>query len=253
MNKSNFNTGCKRKNPDKQHSYNDIIFEKRPSTGRPGSPHRYFGDSYTVLFPTGDSTDSSGTHDCHQESRIDTSSAEQPSSNPETPKTSAGHQVIHRHLNGLCLITAGDILSQVKDASTISSVHYHVNISQMAQSSRGKIRAKKKTKKKLSDTVEDRGSDGIVEPMDVLCTIALNNGISYECKCCVAGTVLELNHRLISTNNGDVQQYVDQTNVLQSEGDRSVAPNDPSLLLTDPLLDGYLAVIMPRGAFPPGT
>ena len=151
-------------------------------------------------------------------------------------------------------------------------MRYHVNISQNAKSSRGKLRAKKSNnkihkKKRLSRNSGREGEDencigydredGIVEPEDVLCTITLSNGGQYEFKCCVSGTVLELNQRLFyNRDNGDVMQEDAKgtnNNEMYRNQDVRLVQADLSLLLNDPLLDGYLAVIMPRGAFPSRT
>lgn len=169
---------------------------------------------------------------------------------------------------------------------SVLSVKYHVNASTGAQSARGKIRAKKKKLKVNSledgvDVDQDRNDtsneshDGNVHPKDALCTITMSNGVKVEFKCCVSGTLLELNPRLVAVDsdataaesvNGEqskssVADSIDWkdgqgeiSNAVQSKskvGSYSFFPVDPSLVLNDPLLDGYLAVILPKGPFPP--
>lgn len=170
---------------------------------------------------------------------------------------------------------------------SVLSVKYHVNASTGAQSARGKIRAKKKKLKvnSLEDGVDvdqdgnndpsNESHDGNVHPKDALCTITMSNGVKIEFKCCVSGTVLELNPRLVAvdsdataaeSDNGEqskssVADSIDWkdgqgeiSNAVQSKskvGSYSFSPVDPSLVLNDPLLDGYLAVILPKGPFPP--
>jgi hypothetical protein len=78
-----------------------------------------------------------------------------------------GNQVVHRHLNGLCIITAGNILDRImaqsskqktidneedddvrnKEKVEISTIQYHVGVSKDSQSARGKMRTKKKKQK----------------------------------------------------------------------------------------------------------
>ena len=89
--------------------------------------------------------------------------------------------------------------------------------------------------------------NGSVSPRDPLCEISLSDGTTLQLHCCVAGTVIELNHRLEAAT----------VKVAEGKGEGAsngavVGVRDPSLLLKDPLLNGYLAVIMPaRGPFPP--
>lgn len=309
--------------------YVNTSFCHRPTSGRPGSPHRYFGDSYDVIFnshldpsnkrPTCvDHRDASRNSELYRAETYEQSP--QLSGKPNTKQIlgneqayqqeTSGHQVVHRHLNGLCIITAGDavkelisnhanylslstsIKSNANDGVSVASVKYHVTVAQDAQSARGKLRARTKkfqadkaSKKMTASTVLlDPGElnphlkiiqhDGIVMPYDPLCTVALTNGMEVQLKCCVAGTVIDLNHRLSQPNvrnsigettsaelsNGNNVPHAEQHGLMQrDEEDVSEkggycfisVPIDPSLLLSDPLLNGYLAVILPLGAFPP--
>jgi len=210
-------------------TYKNLCFNKQPSSGRPGSPHRYFADSYFASFNDGDITDES------------------------LSVTQSDGQIIHRHLNGLCIVTVGRILQKYSKFATISSVKYQVHASQNAQSARGKLRAKHgrnqlKKEQTSNDDIESNleyTHDGTVDPNDTLCTVTLSNGIEYEFKCCVSGTVLEVNNRLIDSNSDGGPQSSPK------HKDETHSPSDPSLLFVDPLLDGYLAVILPKGPFPP--
>ncbi len=69
-------------------------------------------------------------------------------------------------------------------------------------------------------------NDGMVKPNDLLAQIKLTNGITVNVPSCVCGTLLEVNDNLKQNEN-------------------------LSLLVDDPLLDGYIAVILPNGSFPP--
>ena len=70
-----------------EREYAEIKFVKRPSSGRPATPHRHFESSY--------------------EGRTTTSASE------------CG-QVIHRHANGLCVVTAGGIIKKACSKSDSS-------------------------------------------------------------------------------------------------------------------------------------
>ena len=246
---------------DSNTSYGSISFNKRISSGRPGSPHRYFDSSYDILMK--DTTSDNVSETTSQQSH------------------SIGNQVVHRHLNGLCIVTAGNIIQQQLDSVSnddndkedgiiqIKTIKYHIQPSKDSQSAKGKLRTKKKKRKKQkhqsmqqnkqadTDTAEDgetsqEGSsskieanhhDGYVSPKDTLCTITLSNGQEIQFKCCVEGTVIEINNRL-----------VDKVRSSDNAGttDSSTTQRDVTLLIKEPLLDGYLAVIMPsRGVFPP--
>jgi hypothetical protein len=249
-------------------AYENVIFNSSPSTGRPGSPHRYFNDSYTVSF------------DCQNSSAGNTAidKSADPDCAPNQTSNENAHQVVHRHLNGLFIVTAGNVLEQFTNCNatdsndetvSVSSIKYHVRISQNAQSARGKLRAKKRKRKDSNKPSAKNDNnitnpDGAVEANDTLCTVTLSNGMEYALKCCVAGTIIELNSRLARANNDDflvtnmqsptndtaLGEQNDGTGVLNNDADCEVAGIiDPSLLLTDPLLDGYLAVVLPRGGF----
>ena len=186
------------------------------------------------------------------------------------------NQVVHRHLNGLYIITAGNIIQQQLDSLSngddnkedgiqIKSIKYHIQASKDSQSARGKMRTKKKRKKQKHQSIQQTNSttavegvdgakecssktevanhDGYVTPKDTLCTVTLSNGQEIQLKCCVEGTVIEINNRLVDGS-------INSDNADTREG--STTQGDISLLIEEPLLDGYLAVIMPsRGVFPP--
>ena len=258
-------------------SYQNIAFRNRPSSGRPGSPHRYFEHSYDVLFntamPDADTASCAGK-DTSQAMAQNSNSKEsevqlfQTQQQTQIPHQSSGNQVVHRHLNGLCIVTAGSVLEETlllpsihssnnnkeeekstndnNVVTTITSLQYLVKASKDSQSARGKMRTKnKKQKKQKQKTNDDYGDtatanedhDGNVLPNDPLCRITLSNGRHVTLKCCVSGTILELNKRLEEACGTD--------------NDGGGPLSSSSLVVQDPLLDGHLAVIMPtKGAFP---
>ena len=207
----------KQKDDALEKEYADITIVKRASSGRPATPHRHFESSYEGCTTTSPS-------ECGQ--------------------------VFHRHANGLWIVTAGDIIKKACSKSSSSTADDASNTSvfikkvdfkvrpaegQSVGSKRRKRMGKNPKKKKRSDNDDDvvdcdgneadesSSASGTTRPSDVLAVVELNCGTMVELKCCVLGTLLEINTRLAQK---------------------------PSLLLTDPLLDGYLAVILPRGRIP---
>ncbi|KAL9186779.1 hypothetical protein ACHAXT_010499 [Thalassiosira profunda] len=245
--------------------YRGIEFRPRPSSGRPGSPHRYFEDSYDVVdcdaggcLPSPamelDGIQSKSASIDTQQPKMEDEDANEP-----MQQSSGSTQVVHRHLNGLCIVTAGNALTECATKAgeteggsniTIASVRYLVKASKDSQSARGKMRTKMKKQKRADRDEGAEGSreehNGSVSPRDPLCEISLSDGTTLQLNCCVAGTVIELNHRLEKAAKGAEENGEGASN------GAVVGVRDPSLLLKDPLLDGYLAVIMPaRGPFPP--
>jgi hypothetical protein len=148
----------------------------------------------------------------------------------------------------------------------ISSINYLVKVAPDAQSAKGKLRAKNKKRRKNNNTTtnsninnsnktqaeeaEDiNNCDGEVSPTDPLCEVYLSNGTKITLQCCVHGTVIELNHRLGGDGNEGGEEEANNVESRKRGGDNNASS---SLLVTDPLLDGYLAVIMPnRGTYLP--
>lgn len=187
----------KRIRDSQQARYDGIKFSPRAASGRPASPHRFFSSSYDV------SIDADEAH--HTEC-----------------------QVIHRHANGLAIITAGSLVkdflqksqSQSGQNMEIKDFTYTQDIS-TSQSVGGKRKKARKMK-------GGGKSSGVVNPTDTLAVVTFSNDTTLHLKCCVAGTLLELNTKLVA-----------------KEGDSQA--KTLSLLSDNALLDGYLAVVMPTG------
>lgn len=291
--------GSSKQAPSNQHNtttnccYKNISFHERTSTGQPGSPHRYFEHSYDVSFQedcVDDDTSSSllSSSGAATNSSDDTAADDNKQSNIASKNRPTGNQVVHRHVNGLCIITAGNTLQttlqrQISSSSSddksqqkknhqsiITSIKYLVKVSPDAQSAKGKLRAKNKKRKKNNNNNKNKNDSsqancGDVSPTDALCEVTFANGKKLALKCCVQGTIIELNHRLLAAAadssaveqqqqkqscNGENNANGDGDNNPGSSGSNSSSSVDvkknASLLLTDPLLDGYLAVIMPN-------
>eukprot|EP00986_Skeletonema_menzelii_P004791 scaffold1675_cov146-Skeletonema_menzelii.AAC.23 len=283
---------------DRKSCYKNISFHERTSSDRPGSPHRYFENSYIVSFQDcvdgeGDdvssspsssaATTSDGTAGAGETSKAAPDNADvnnQRITVPSDNNSSSGNQVVHRHVNGLCIITAGNILQTTLQqqnstssssrsdgkshhSTAISSIKYLVKVAPDAQSAKGKLRAKNKKRKKNNNNnsndskqaQHENSNCGEVTPTDALCEVTLTNGEKVTLKCCVQGTIIELNHRLAAAESAGEQKQL-RSESADVDGSSSNSSSDvdgnASLLLTDPLLDGYLAVIMPnRGAHLP--
>ena len=79
----------------------------RASSGRPGSPHRYFEGSYDVILElmTGE-----GNGD---DARKSGPSPDGDTTDDQPTLARVGRQVVHRHKNGLCIVTAVDVLERM--------------------------------------------------------------------------------------------------------------------------------------------
>ncbi len=101
-------------------------YAARPSSGRPGSPHRYFQCSYDVEL----NFDCDYDDGCDDDDDVGEVARKRGGGSPslvgaeiddDAPSSSTGGwrvrrppgttaQVVHRHANGLCIVTAGNVL-----------------------------------------------------------------------------------------------------------------------------------------------
>eukprot|EP00980_Cylindrotheca_fusiformis_P017147 scaffold5276_cov134-Cylindrotheca_fusiformis.AAC.14 len=163
--------------------YASAAFEERRSTGHPRSPHSFFETSHSVSF-----TDLP----------------------PESPYMKhAIKQVVHKHRNDLCIVTAGEnIPSGVKSIKLVANE---------AKACSGAEKRKRQAKMLKGKEVEDA-----VSPSTVLAELQLESGEVIPLHACVFGSIIEVNENLTT-----------------------------EILADDPLLDGFLAIILPSGSFPP--
>ena len=183
----------KRKRPfgeSLREAYKSIDFSAQQATGHPRSPHRFFNESYVATFLR-ESTDQAG---------------ETTQSRPFELS-----QVVHHHVNGLCIVTAGSRLPHKGDISAFEFVATKAPPCSAAE------KRKRQAKMLKGGKVEDA-----VTPSTVLANLKLKSGERIPIYSCVWGTILEVNSAL-----------------------------SVDLLLDDPLLDGYVAIILPSGEFPP--
>ncbi|KAJ0085975.1 hypothetical protein Patl1_09493 [Pistacia atlantica] len=117
-----------------------------------------------------------------------------------------GHdQYVYRHANGLCVIGLAPTHVAFKDEGGITAVDFNVG-----KSDRSNFKVTGKRKKNAQH----------FESNTALCKVCTNNE-SYIVRCCVKGSLLEVNDRLIK-----------QPGLLNSSADR----------------EGYIAIIMPKPA-----
>lgn len=185
--------GGKRKRPFGESlrvAYDSISFSPIASSHHPRSPHRFFKESYNAVIEENISV---------------------PAINNEDKPSFELSQVVHHHVNGLCIVTAG---SKLPEKSMIADIEF---VAKEAPTSSAAEKRKRQAKMLKGGKV-----DHSVSPTTVIAKLSLKSGETVPIFACVWGTILELNRSLT-----------------------------PDVLLDDPLLDGYLAVILPSGSFPP--
>lgn len=253
--------------------YKAFLFKSIESSGRPGSPHRFFESSFDCTFTatTHDerqkktSKDLTASEETQNKEATESLAQEEQLPNIEIPEIKPStlskdstngseidhnddydhHQVVHRHANGLCIVTAGTLVEKFSgvDQKDNSIVKVEFRISAPDPTSLGGKRKKKAKIMKNSNNKNEQ--PGLIKPSDTIATVTFKNGRQLDLKSCVYGTILELNTKLILSFSEDDK----------NQGENRVDDNtknkvSPSLLISDPLLDGYLAVILPNGPFP---
>jgi len=191
----NKNRSEKRKRPfgeSLREAYKSIEFTPLQSTGHPRSPHRFFRESYNVTFPK--------------------ESSDQPTETDRVVPKFELSQVVHQHVNGLCIVTAGS--TRLPEHDEISTIEILVTNAPSCSAA--------EKRKRQAKMLKGGKVDNVVTPTTILANLHLKSGDRLPIYSCVWGTILEVNTGL----------SVDR-------------------LLDDPLLDGYLAVILPSGEFPP--
>lgn len=188
----------KRKQFSSHNYYDGLQFLEMEKQDGPGVPHRFFSSSYTVTFSNNDN----------------------PKKGNCTVKCQDG-QIVHRHANGLAIITVGDTIQKYLESLDEESENILIQKVEFMQ----KVTTSQSVGGKRRNSKHQNGNTpGSVSPLDTLAFVTLSNGEILEMKCCIDGTLLELNTKFTSEKNCN---------------------DNFSLLMKDPLLDGYLAVILP--------
>ena len=120
------------------------------------------------------------------------------------------HLTVHRHANGLCIVTLDTPIPP------LSSIKYLVQPGSECSTAERRKRLSKLAKGQCATAV-----DGAVTPTTPLMELTDTNGAVTIVMAGVWGILIEINQNM-----------------------------SPALLERDPLLDGYLAVILPTGVFP---
>lgn len=209
-------------------AYAGFTFEPIPSSGRPGTPHRFFAESYRLRR-----TDDEGRNEnVGGDSQDDTTLPEQSPARHILP-------VLHKNANGLVVVTVGvgvgSDVSSMTDSSALLPTLTGVDVA-VSEAPADSLGGKRKKQAKM---LKGKSVQHVVQPRDTIAALRFggegnNNDDENETKsaetphgdthvlCGVWGTVLEVNPHLT-----------------------------PELLRTDPTLNGYLAIVLPTGPFPP--
>lgn len=207
-------------------AYEGVSFTERPRSNQPGKPERFFASSFTVdFFATTTTTTRSRSppEELDHSATRDNNTIHMNSTSPTPLK-----QVVHRHVNGLCIVTAGETLP-----SGIQDITFQVDPAPACSNGQRRKQQAKMLKRGIAihddqskggrDANHNKTNHGMVTPTSVLAEVTLDNGATtIRLRACVWGTVLELNTDLTA-----------------------------QMLEQDPLLDGHLAIILPTGVFPP--
>jgi hypothetical protein len=186
-------------------AYSSVSIAPRKLTckPRPDSPHFFFSSSYDVI-PSGFKSDQEG------ENVVD----------PNNDVDVVIRQVVHQHVNGLCMVTAGEL--SIPSSKILRSIRF---LAKEAPSCSNGEKRKRQTK-----MLKGKGKvEHVVNPSTVIAELILEDRTSVHTNCesetmvtkktkttiiplraCVWGTILELNSTALT----------------------------PDVLLQDPLLDG---------------
>jgi len=194
-------------------------------TTTPGSPLRQFKHSYRVQF-------------LNQEKETNAESLSSPSSSQR--QFAAMTQIVHQHANGLCVVTAGDA-ERLPSLDILERIDFLVKIADPCSAGARRKKQSKMLRKgninycqqnaenNATAAITAVDNDGIVRPDAILANLYCKSKSSHDTTTTsiplfagVWGSLLELNTELTLTQ-----------------------------LVQDPLLNGYVAVILPTGPFPP--
>jgi len=201
-------------------AYSSVSFASRKLTGkpRPDSPHFFFSSSYDVI-PSDFKSDQEGKNVVDPNNDVDVDI----------------RQVVHQHVNGLSMVTAGEL--SIPSSKILRSIRYLAKEAPSCSNA-----AKRKRQAKM---LKGKGNvEHVVNPSTVIAELILEDRTSADTnsasetvvtekpkttiiplRACVWGTILELNSTALT----------------------------PDVLLRDPLLDGFIAIILPTGKFPPAS
>eukprot|EP00536_Pseudo-nitzschia_multiseries_P000360 jgi/Psemu1/321556/estExt_fgenesh1_pg.C_50013 len=222
---TNANTNAHRKKRKRytvntlEEAYSTVSFSPRKPSDTPDSPSFFFPSSYDFTFPG---------------SKVDDERK-----NADGPSANNGgvdlRQVVHHHVNGLCMVTAGEL--SIPPTKVLKFIRFLAKEAPPCSNA-----AKRKRQAQMLRGRGKAGQPGVVHPSTVIAEMILEDKVDGDrpgaedamnvenrkttivpIRACVWGTILELNSTALT----------------------------PQVLLNDPLLDGYIAIILPSGRFPP--
>ncbi len=182
-------------------AYSSVSFESRKLTGEcePDNPHFFFSSSYTVI-----------------QSDMESKRKEESTVDPKGYVDIEIQQVVHQHVNGLCMVTAGDL--SLPTSKILKSIRI------LAKEAPACSNAEKR--KRQAKMLRGRGKvDHVVTPSTVIAELVLEDQTSggeveentenpktttIPLYACVWGTILEVNSTALT----------------------------PDVMMRDPLLDG---------------
>ena len=226
---SNNKASKKRKRDHHGEAYQNFSFAPIPSTGRPGTPHRYFAESYQV-FRHNICNSTRSDHGEDYKTTTTTTTTIRKATDEHDDSACHMKMRVHKHANGLCVVTAGDdLVLSLSSLSSSKDTRLQLSSIEMKQTAAPATSTGNKRKQQsamLRGKQKAWTDPGVVRPDDVLCTMQLTTDgdetRTISLPCAVWGSVLEVNPRL-----------------------------SVDLVQQDPLFAGYLAVILPTGPFPP--
>lgn len=238
------------------HNYRGWFYESLPSSGRPGTPHRFFASSYQVVqqrLEQNDANDNGG------------SGSDDKNAGKGQPLVAGGvatklWPTLHRNANGLVVVTAVPspsflALLKATESSSLSSGHIP------------QLRIVVTTSGEGSDANDEEGQDARAATNDhddeespkrpVVASAGVwrrpqRNGATTT----AAAAVVRPTDTLAVVTVREVEDGVERTLAVVPCGVSGtvVEVNDAltwDIWLDDPLLNGYLAVVRPIGTFPP--
>lgn len=247
----NGNHDSKRPKFDDARHFKSFHLSKLPSNiDQPGSYTRLFGSSYSMLY--NDCIDKEGNNDNINANDSEKKNESLIIENKETNELMCDNnsnikddnvdegdkvmhlftQVVHVHVNGLCIVTAGNDLipyilqkrksSKIDDDDDLDINKLITKIKYVMKHKPPPNGVGGKNKKKVQAQIIRQG--GRITPKDPLIEITLWDNSIITLYSCVLGTLIEWNERIV---------------------------NNPSLLITSDPLSNYLAIFLPLGSFPP--
>lgn len=220
-------------------------------TTTPGSASRQFKFSYRVHNNTAtnakedDKDGKDGKDDDPPSTTTLKKEEEEGAPPPPLPQLS---QIIHQHANGLCIVTAGDV-ANLPPLEVMERIEFLVATADPCSAGKRRKQQSKMLRKgnnnknnaasKYQDNSSGAPNDGVVAPDTILAKI----------HCRIDNTTSEMNDRTgtTSTTTTTIPIYAGVWGSLLELHTGMT----PAQLVQDPLLNGYVAVILPTGPFPP--